>query len=326
MEKEDDSVLARGFINLWNNHFSPTIYRREDGRDAKLNVVKMFNWNPTNFNSNAKLKIADKEPNANIFIPSKDGIKLGTSIWLNDKPTNKWIVGIHGYNSSRFDVLYLTWHYRDLGYNIITFDFRNHGASDNDAVTWGYKEKWDLIAVIEWLIKAYKVEEMGLIGTSMGAFTLNYFMLTEPELIKKANIRWGISDSGYMAVPKLLQRMVSNNSPRFLDRVTSNTLKVMMNIYKKEYGVDFSKLDFISLIKPGEYHPPVFYVHNRGDRITDYLDSFRMWKIKNNLEETEDNEVFIFDGRHHTKALVEYTDEYKDLTLKFVQKHQKQPK
>jgi uncharacterized protein len=323
--KTEDSSFARAMIAMWNNHFSPTIYHREDGKDVKLNMVKMFNWNPTNYNSNLKLNINYKDPNTNLVIQSRDGLRLATSIWLNQKPTNKWIVGVHGFNSSRFDVLYLTWHYRDLGYNIITFDFRNHGASENDAVTWGFKEKWDLCAVIEWLIKAYKVSEIGLVGTSMGGFTINYLMLTEPGLIKKAKIMWGISDSGYMSVPELLRRMVSQNSPKFLSNLTKETLTTMMSIYKSEYGVDLTRLNFIDLIQPAKEHFPILYIHNRWDRITNYLDSFRMWKVKNNME-TEGkniNEIKIFDGYHHTKALIEFTEEYKELSRAFVIKHQR---
>lgn len=318
----EESVLARALISMWNNHFSPTIFKREDGADTKINLFQLFNWNPKNTNANSKLKIDPRNPNSNFFITSRDGVKIGTSIWLNEKPTNKWIVGLHGFNSSRFDVLYLLWHYRNLGYNIITFDFRNHGASDNDYVTWGYKEKWDLIAVLEWLIKAYRVDEVGLIGTSMGGFTLNYFLITEPELIKKANIKWAISDSAYMSVPKLLNRFIEKNSPIFLGKVTNRVLGSVMSIYKNEHGVDFNALDFMETINPKQWHPPVLYIHNRSDRITDYLDSFRMWTLKNNMEGTDANELIIFDGKHHTKAIIEYTKAYKKQTREFVKKHQ----
>ncbi|ATZ17159.1 hydrolase [Williamsoniiplasma luminosum] len=319
----ENSIFAKTMVSMLNSHYSPTVYRREDGQDIRLNIVKMFNLHPTNYNSNKKLNIDPGKEPTNITLTSKDGIKLAASIWLNDKATNKWIVGAHGYNSSRFDFLYLAWHYRELGYNIITFDFRNHGASENDAVTWGYKEKWDLISTIEWLLKAYKVDEMGIVGTSMGAFTMNYFNLTEPELIKKANIRWGVSDSSYMSVPKLLERIVYDNSPKILKNFSKETLKNMMQIYKKDHGVDLTHLDYLSIIKPNETHFPILYIHNRGDRITNYLDSFRMWNTKNNLEGTDVNELIIFDGSHHTKALIEHTQEYKEKTLNFVRKHEK---
>ncbi|WP_411572013.1 alpha/beta hydrolase [Williamsoniiplasma somnilux] len=320
----ENSMFAKAMISMWNSHFARTVYKREDGKDIKINIIDMFNWNPTNFDSNKKMGIKEvKNPTASIFLSSKDNLKIAASIWLNPKPTKKWIVGIHGYNSTRFDVLYLTWHYRELGYNIITFDFRNHGASGIDIVSWGYKEKWDLMAVINWLIKSYSVQEIGLVGTSMGAFTMNYFILSEPELIKKANIKWGISDSSYMSVPELLKKMVFSNAPKILGGYAKETLKTMLKIYKQEYNVDLTRLDFISLIKPDDKHPPILYLHNRYDRITNSMDSFRMCNIKNSMENSEENEVKIFDGKHHTKAIIEDQEIYKEITLKFVKKHQK---
>lgn len=319
----EESTFVRAMIAMWNSHFSKTIYKRIDGHDIKFNIIDMFNLNPVNFDSNKKLGIWEaKHPSVNLIIPSKDGLKIAASIWLNDQPTNKWIIGIHGYNSSRIDVLYLTWHYRQLGYNLITFDFRNHGASDNDVVTWGFKEKWDLISVIEWLIKAYHVEQIGMVGTSMGGFTMNYFLLTEPELIKKAKIKWAICDSGYMSVPKLLERMILINTPKMLESYVKQVIKIMLKIYKNEYDVDLAKLDFASLIEPQKKYLPVLYLHNRWDKITDSLDSFRMWDMKNNIENSNKNELKIFDGKHHTKAIIEYNEEYKNLTLEFVKKHE----
>ncbi|WP_031543116.1 alpha/beta hydrolase [Mesoplasma photuris] len=324
MEDRNYSALARTMISMWNNHFSKTIIQRENATNVKLNFVNMFNLNPVNWNSNKKLGIQEyKEPTINFMTSSFDGIKLAGSIWLNPVPTNKWIIGCHGFNSSRFDVLYLTWHYRELGYNIITFDFRSHGGSDKDIVSWGMKEKEDLVSIVKWLTQNYKVDEIGLVGTSMGGFTINHFILTEIELIKKVNVKWGIADSAYMSVPKLLERMVSNNAPAPFKGYAKEVLSDMMRIYKNEYGVNLYNLSFIDLIQPNNKYVPMLYLHNRHDRITDSLDSFSMANIKNNIEGKPENEFRIFDeGYHHTKSIIEFEDEYKKISIDFVKKHQ----
>ncbi|WP_036268868.1 alpha/beta hydrolase [Mesoplasma seiffertii] len=318
------SNLARALISMWNSHFSKTIFERQDGTNLKLNIIKLFDLSPITRNSNKKLGILQyKTPNASFMVPSKDGTKIAGSIWLNDLPSNKWIIGVHGFNSDRFSVLYLTWHYRELGYNVLTFDFRNHGGSEVDVVTWGYKEKWDLMAVINWLISSYRVEEMGLVGTSMGAFTINHLVLTEPELIKQANIRWAIADSAYMSVPELLERMINNNAPKMFEGYAREVLKDMMAIYREEYGVNLEHLAFLDLAKPDVDYIPVMYFHNRYDRITDHLDSFRMCDLKNNLEDSNRNEMVIYDkGYHHTKSIIEFGENYREISLKFVKKNQ----
>jgi len=321
-QPQKPSALARMMINMWNNHFSLKIYQDRDGKEYRLNFLKLFDWSPITRNSNKKMGIKEyKAPSLNVTFPAADGNKTAASIWLNDVPSNKWVVGIHGFNSSRFGVLYLTWHYRKLGYNILTFDLRNHGESQRDVVSWGYKEKYDLIGAINWLTKAYTIDHIGLVGTSLGGFTLNYFMLTEPELAKKANIRWGVADSAYMSAPKLLKKMITDNFPDFFEGTATETLKSMMQIYKNEYGADLSVLDFSNLIQVDQKAFPILYVHNRKDKVTDYLDSFRMWNEKNNIEKTDANELKIFEGKHHTKSLIEFKKSYLKVTTDFVKKN-----
>ncbi|ASZ09162.1 alpha/beta hydrolase [Mesoplasma chauliocola] len=319
------SNIAHKMIEMWNSSFSKTIRHREEAASLKINFVKSINsLNSTNRNSNKKLHIKEyKKPTANFTTFSRDGIKLVSSVWLNPKPSKKWVIGVHGFNSSRFDVLYLTWHYRTLGYNIITFDFRNHGSSATDVVTWGYKEKWDLMTIISWVTQNYKPEEIGLVGTSMGGFTINYFALTEEKFIEENNIKWAISDSAYMSVSKLLKGMVANNAPKIFENYVNVVLEDMLKIYKNEYLVDLVELDFINLIEAKHKYIPIMYIHNRFDRVTNFLDSFKMQDIKNNIEESNVNELIIYDsGMNHTKSIIKFTDDYIIRTSDFVKKHQ----
>lgn len=319
------SSIAKAIINMWNSSFTKTIFERQDAINVKFNFVKTFNsFNPTNRNSNKKLKIKEyKKPSGNTIITSKDGIKIVGSVWLNPKVSDKWVIGIHGFNSSRFDVLYLTWHYRLLGYNILTFDFRNHGASDRDIVSWGYKEKWDLMAVINWLSSNYRISEIGLVGTSMGAFTAHYMLFSEQDFVKQNKIRWLVSDSAYMSVSNMIKDMVSDNAIKLFESYANSILEDIFMIYKKEYDVDFAKLDFIKLIQKDQKYIPVMYIHNRFDRVTSFLDSFKMHDIKNNIEHNDKNELIIYDeGYNHTKSIIKFTNDYISRTLKFVEKHQ----
>jgi hypothetical protein len=45
------------------------------------------------------------------------------------------------------------------------------------------------MGALNWLIQSYTIDHLGLVGTSLGGFTINYLMLTEPALIKKAKIK-----------------------------------------------------------------------------------------------------------------------------------------
>lgn len=105
-----------------------------------------------------------------ITISSFDGTRL-YGWWMQaaiDKPT---IVVIHGVKKNRTDVLRAGLALRDSGFNVLIFDGRAHGNSEGRYVTYGFHERHDVEAVIEWLIKEKKIDRnsIGLAGESMGA-------------------------------------------------------------------------------------------------------------------------------------------------------------
>ncbi|HLA65092.1 MAG TPA: alpha/beta hydrolase [Candidatus Saccharimonadales bacterium] len=53
-------------------------------------------------------------------------------------------------------------------YNLVLFDFRNHGQSSGDQSTLGVTEQLDVKAVIDWLESAKKPTQVGLLGVAMG--------------------------------------------------------------------------------------------------------------------------------------------------------------
>jgi fermentation-respiration switch protein FrsA (DUF1100 family) len=57
------------------------------------------------------------------------------------------------------------------GFNVLMFDFRAHGRSGGQRVTYGMYEKEDLLAAIDYLNTTYGVSSVGLYGISMGAAT-----------------------------------------------------------------------------------------------------------------------------------------------------------
>ena len=61
------------------------------------------------------------------------------------------------------------------GYNVLTFDLRNHGESaPSDGVTFGYQESLDLLGAIDFLELRDDVAEIGLIGFGIGGNAILY--------------------------------------------------------------------------------------------------------------------------------------------------------
>src|SRR5436190_7405706 len=78
----------------------------------------------------------------------------------------------HGFHRSMWDFRGYDWIAESEGWNIVRFDFRQHGSSSNDLLrppTLGYYEIWDVKAVVDWA-EAHHLEKPYLCyGHSMGA-------------------------------------------------------------------------------------------------------------------------------------------------------------
>ena len=53
-------------------------------------------------------------------------------------------------------------------YNLVLFDFRNHGQSSGEVTTMGVREAADLRTVLDWLVEAKRPSSIAVLGVSMG--------------------------------------------------------------------------------------------------------------------------------------------------------------
>ena len=83
-------------------------------------------------------------------------------------PRAPTIVLAHGHGSNKSNLLARAeLLHRD--YNLVLFDFRNHGQSEEAQTTAGMRERADLSAVIDWLVQAKGPSAIGVLGVSMGS-------------------------------------------------------------------------------------------------------------------------------------------------------------
>ena len=80
---------------------------------------------------------------------------------------------LHGYNNSKERVVGWEWIRDREGWDVIMFDFREHGASTKTFMlsTIGYHEIWDVKAVVDWAEKRGTPKPYLIYGRSMGAAT-----------------------------------------------------------------------------------------------------------------------------------------------------------
>jgi uncharacterized protein len=77
------------------------------------------------------------------------------------------VIVAHGWSDSKSGMLDRAAMLHDT-YNLVLFDFRNHGQSGRSPTTQGVREAGDVKAVVDWLETAKGPERVALLGVSMG--------------------------------------------------------------------------------------------------------------------------------------------------------------
>jgi len=92
--------------------------------------------------------------------------------WLVPAPdSKKAIVLLHGWGGNRTQMTRRARFFREHGYTALLYDARACGESTGDAVTFGYRERADLIAAVQFL-KDRGHQDIACLGASQGGATI----------------------------------------------------------------------------------------------------------------------------------------------------------
>lgn len=115
------------------------------------------------------------EPCEHVYTKSFDHKKLHARLYRNEK-SNRVVIMFHGYRgTARRDFSGACMHMIKKGYNVILVDERGHGESEGHSITFGRREKRDVISWVSFAKKEFGNDfELVLVGISMGAATILY--------------------------------------------------------------------------------------------------------------------------------------------------------
>lgn len=128
----------------------------------------------------------------NVRFPARDGLSLsGWFVPCVDTPdTRKAVVLLHGYGSTRIQMLARAKFFSERGYAVLLYDARAHGESDGPLSSFGYYETRDLLGALDWL-RARGFTSFGCLGISQGGATI---ALAAAEL---RDVRWAVLEAVY---------------------------------------------------------------------------------------------------------------------------------
>jgi pimeloyl-ACP methyl ester carboxylesterase len=107
-----------------------------------------------------------------LSLMTEDGVRLHAWFQRSVMATsNRWVILLHGYRSDRMVLQNRSRFFARRGYNTLLLHFRGHGSSAGSIISYGFHERKDVKAAIDYLRATFPMEklEIGMDGVSMGA-------------------------------------------------------------------------------------------------------------------------------------------------------------
>jgi pimeloyl-ACP methyl ester carboxylesterase len=205
-----------------------------------------------------------------VSYPSRDGVRI-SGWYIPSKDSDRVVVLCHGMGADRTDMLDFALALHDGGYSVLMPDFRGHGASGGYTITYGPKEKWDIISGVDFLKREHPDRSRHVfgVGWSMGAASL-VLAAAEDDRIE------GLHLDAVFASAMDMARILPAGAPPVYRQITPYTATVFACL---ESGVNLFGLDVTNAI--GQVTCPVMLVHGEEDKLIPIAQGRRVYESAN---------------------------------------------
>ncbi len=222
------------------------------------------------------------------------------------QPGSAAVVFVHGKDACRGNelkapTLELAQRFNDAGLAVLMIDLRGHGQSSAARLTYGERERYDVLGAVDWL-RQRGHGRMGVLGASMGAATSLLAAADEPAIAAL------VADSAFCDFSQMVERQF-----RKLSCLPSWLLPGAFAIGRALTGV---KLD---LVRPLDAAAtlggrPCLLIHSAGDRFIPADDARR-------LAQAAGAQLWITDSDSHIGSYRDQPAVYTERVLGFFRTH-----
>jgi len=152
------------------------------GRALGPGLLHPQNLNPLRLEETEEMLQRVGASKEDFLIHALDGVELNGWKVRARFPNGDWILLFHGVSDNRTGVLGHAELLLRHGYNVVMMDSRAHGASGGKIATYGWKERYDTVAVTNALHSTENVRHLGALGVSMGAAIALQSAAVEPRI------------------------------------------------------------------------------------------------------------------------------------------------
>jgi uncharacterized protein len=145
-------------------------------------VLHPANLNPMRLQQTDEMLKRTGATKEDFSVRASDGIELRGWKVRARNPNGDWVLLFHGVSDNRTGDLGHAELLLRHGYSVVMMDSRAHGESGGDMATYGWKERYDTVAIANALYERESVRHLGALGVSMGAAIALQSAAVEPRI------------------------------------------------------------------------------------------------------------------------------------------------
>jgi len=238
-------------------------------------------------------------PYENVTLTSRDGLKLAA--WYIPGPKPDAIILIHGIHTNRAVMLPTAAILAEAGYPLLLIDLRGHGESEGNLISYGYREAWDVQAGVEYLAALPGIEQIGVIGSSMGGAAVARAAAAKPRLSAV------VIQISYSSLPDAVEDAFDNLSifPKW------PFAPLVIALAERRVGVKISEVDSardLATLSPR----PVLIIHTTDDHLFPLHHGQKMYEAAH-----EPKELWIIENLGHDDPAISREAEYRERVVSF---------
>jgi len=226
--------------------------------------------------------------------------------WLLKETERPTVIILHGVNGNRTSMIRFAITLAQADFNVLLFDWRAHGESEGSYVTYGFHERSDVSAAIDFLHLHYGIDpnQIGLLGLSMGAAVA----LQVAGVNKRIKAVW--ADSPFASLFRV--------STEVARKATGLPASIMEPIARATFKVAAYRANFDpALVNPGEVARhiscPVTIVHGTEDELIPWNHSQSIFDMLG----SNDKNLWIIEGAEHTTCFRRGGESYRQRLISF---------
>jgi uncharacterized protein len=216
-----------------------------------------------------------------------EGIKLKGLFFKATPATsqkNLTLIYLHGIGGCKEHFLPTAQNMLSNGISVLAFDQRAHGQSGGDYCTFGAKEKYDVVAFVDTLLKIDSTQIIGIMGNSLGGAIALQCLANDKRL------KFGIIESTFNTLEKVVTEYGADFLFFKMPWLAHKTLE------KSAIIADFDPFSIKPCEAAKQITQPMFMAHGEADQKIPYefgLENF------NNIASSKKEWVSVPDAGHH---------------------------